>query len=56
MTYLSFDPTGKYLLLGSEDSKSIQIWTILGELVWRDAAMRPIGDVQWRPRLIKVLD
>lgn len=56
MTYLSFDPSGKYLLLGSEDSKSIQIWTVLGELVWRDAAMRPIGDVQWRPRMIKFLD
>lgn len=56
MTYLSFDPSGKYLLLGSEDSKSIQIWTVLGELVFRDAAMRPIGDVRWRPRLMKFLD
>ena len=56
MTYLKFDPSGKYLLLGSHDSKSIQIWTILGELIFRDVAMKPIGDVYWRPRLITTLD
>lgn len=55
MNYLEFDPSGKYLLLGSTDSKSIQIWTILGELIFRDAAMKPIGDAHWRPRLIKFL-
>ena len=56
MNYLTFDPSGKFLLLGSYQSKSIQIWTILGELLFRDAVMRPLANVNWRPRLVKAMN
>lgn len=52
MSYCEFDPSGRFVVLGSQDSKSIQIWTVLGEQLIRDSMSvgNSIADVYWRPR------
>lgn len=30
MSYCQFDPSGRFLVLGSQENRSIQIWTVLG--------------------------
>lgn len=58
MSYCEYDPSGRFIVLGSQDSKSIQIWSALGEQVFRDSMSvgNSIADVCWRPRARRFLD
>jgi uncharacterized protein with WD repeat len=58
MSYCQFDPSGRFVVLGSQESRSIQIWTVYGELMFKDSMPvgRAISDVCWRPRNRLFLD
>jgi hypothetical protein len=56
MTYCTFDPSGRFILLGSHESKSMQIWNVLGEILFRDSVSKSLQDVIWRPRAKIFLD
>ena len=58
MSYCQFDPSGRFLVLGSQESRSIQIWTVYGEQLFKDSMPvgRSIADACWRPRCKLFLD
>lgn len=53
MTHFSIDPSGRFLMLGSENS--YQIWSFAGEMVCKDIFTQNITDVQFRPRYERLL-
>lgn len=58
MSYCQFDPSGRFVVLGSQESRSIQIWTVYGEQLFKDSMPvgRSIADACWRPRSKLFLD
>lgn len=54
MTFFSLDPSGRFVLLGTE--KGYQVWNPIGEVLFKDTLQKGIFDAQWRPRLFSLLE
>lgn len=54
MNFFNMDPTGRFILLGTD--KSYQIWSLAGEMVHKDIFSQEIFDAQFRPRFKRNLN
>ncbi len=53
LNYFKGDPSGRFILLGTQ--KSYQIWNMAGEMLFKDTLLKPVNDLQWRPRALAKL-
>lgn len=53
LSFFKIDASGRFVLLGTE--KSYQVWSIIGEMIFKDTLLKPINNLEWRPRNMKTL-
>lgn len=53
LCFFKIDSSGRFVLLGTE--KSYQVWTIIGEIIFKDTLGKTVNNLEWRPRMIKNL-
>ena len=50
LSFFKVDAAGRFVLIGTE--KSYQVWNMVGEIIFKDTLLKPIYNLEWRPRLL----
>jgi hypothetical protein len=48
LSFFKVDTAGRFVLLGTE--KSYQVWNMVGEIIFKDTLLKPVNNLEWRPR------
>ncbi len=50
LSFFKVDVAGRFVLLGTD--KSYQVWNMVGEIIFKDTLLKPVNNLEWRPRFL----